>query len=151
MMFVGFSRPIKFRLFSWLTMKFERVNFSHIYIRFYDKYLCRWIVLEASHGEVHFESFENWSQKNERVHEFFIKSNPAFVRSIYLFGLDRLQRPYGFLQILIIAIKQLTGLKLITDGEKSYICSELVAQALRIEFDKPLDFVTPKDIYERLI
>ena len=66
--------------------------------------------------------------------------------------IDHLQKPYSILNIFGIILHQMLGIKWLLDGRKAFICSELIALALdnKIQFKKPLDLVTPKDIWQAI-
>lgn len=71
--------------------------------------------------------------------------------------LKYLGRPYGYLDILFIALSKLTGKRLLKGCADKLICSEAVARVLyessnkRIdfekEFNKPYSYVTPDDLF----
>jgi len=151
MIYVGFSRPIKFKLFSFLIRVFQYWSaYSHAYIRFYDEYTERWIIFEASHGEVHLITDKNWSGNNIKVKEVGFDLSDKYRRELIKFAIDNLQKPYSIKNILSIFINRITGFRMFADGPKAFICSELIALALdnKITLRKPLDLVTPKDLYE---
>jgi len=150
MIYVGFSRPNKFRVFSFLIMLILGIKFSHVYIKFYDEYTSKWIVFEASHGEVHLIESSNWLKRNVVVREEKFEIDEDHRREIIRFMIDHLQKPYSYKNIFAIIIHQIVGLRVLEDGPKAFICSELIALALdnKIQFKKPLDLVTPKDIWD---
>lgn len=150
MIYIGFSRPRRFKIFSALIMLFLGASFSHVYMRFYDDYTSKWIIFEASHGEVHLIEEFNWRLKNTVVREQSFELDEKHRREVIRFVIDNLQKPYSFTNILGIVFHSLTGKKWFLDGPKAYICSELIALALdnKIQFKKPLDLVTPRDIWE---
>jgi len=150
MIYLGFSRPNKFRLFSFFIMSFLKIDFSHVYIRFYDEYTSKWIIFEASHGEVHLIETSNWKNKNITIKEEPFEIDEKHRREVIRFMIDNLQKPYSYRNILGIVFYQLFKKRLFQDGPSAFICSELVALALdnKISFKKPLDLVTPKDIWD---
>ena len=147
--YVGFSRPIKWKLFSSLIMLFLNTSYSHVYLRFYDAYTAKWIIFEASHGEVHLIEESNWKQNNIIVRESSFELDEKHRREVIRFAIDNLQKPYSIKNIFGIVFYQIFGKRILTDGHKAFICSELIALALdnKIQFKKPLDLVTPKDIW----
>lgn len=154
MIYIGFSRPTTFfPIFSWLIRLIEWTRFSHVYIRYFDTYTKEWIIFEASHGEVHLIQWNNWREKAITVYEQAFEIEEERKRRLVKFMVKNLQKPYSIKNILGIAIKILTGLRLFKDSNKAFICSELVATALgdRLKFEKELDFVTPKDIYKAIL
>lgn len=68
MLEVGFSKPKKFRLFSWLTRIYQNTNFSHVYLNFNNNQ-----IFEASYGDLHFIKVEDWEKRNKVIDSFPIK------------------------------------------------------------------------------
>lgn len=154
MFFIGFSRPVKFKIFSWLIRIYLRTAYSHVYIRFFDEYTQRWIIFEASHGEVHLIESSNWRKENLVIREQAFRVDEQHRREVIRFMIDHLQKPYSFRNILGIIFYQTIGWKppFFNDGPDAFICSELIALALdnKIQFKKPLDLVTPRDIWNEI-
>ena len=150
MIYVGFSRPNSFKIFATLIMLFLRIPFSHVYMRFFDEYTGKWIIFEASRGEVHLIEESNWRKYNTTVREQSFELDEKHRREVIRFVIDHLQKPYSFTNILGIVLHQTIGVKWLLDGSKAFICSELIALALdnKIQFKKPLDLVTPEDIWK---
>lgn len=150
---IGFSRPKKFKLFSVLTRLWQGwTPYSHVYLKFRIEDIKRVLVLEASYGEVHFIEYSNWQKANICIAKKSLDFGDWTINKALVFGIDRLQKPYGITSIVGIFLNELFGVKIFTDGDKSYICSELVANALGdyYKFNKPLDYVTPKDLYNKI-
>ena len=153
MIYVGFSRPSKFKIVSSLIMMWQGfTKYSHVYLRFYDEYTSKWVIFEASHGEVHLIEWGNWLENNISIRENPFELDEQHRKEVISFVIDNLQKPYSIKNIIGIVIYGLTGFRLFTDGPKAFICSELIALALdnKIIFKKPLDLVTPKDIYNAI-
>lgn len=150
MIFVGFSRPNKFKIFSFLIRLFLRTPYSHVYIRFYDAYTAKWIIFEASHGEVHLMEWNNWMIDNNAIEERVFELDELHRREVIRFAIDHLQKPYSLANILGIVFYGIFKKRIFQDGPKAFICSELIALALdnKVSFKKPLDLVTPKDIHK---
>ena len=141
MMIVYFSTPFKFNLVSWLIKKFLGTKYSHASIMF--ELGDRFIVFEASHGDVHMIEHTNWLVKNKVIKSFTIQKTPEEQRDILNYLIDNCQDKYGILTLFGI----LLNVKLGKDGDKRFICSELVAKALGLSDN---DFITPKDL-EKMI
>ena len=152
MIYVGFSTPNSFKIFSFLTKLWMRTNYSHVYLRFYDEYTSKWIILEASHGDVHLVEWNNWLLKNNPLDETQYDLDQKHRREVIRFAIDHLQKPYSMANIAGIVFYSLFGKRVFRDGPKAFICSELIALALdnRITLTKPLDLVTPKDLHHAI-
>ena len=109
----------------------------------------RWIILEASYGEVHFIEMNNWLQHNIICDEFEFDINREEYVDLMRFAVDRLQRPYGYKTILGIFLN-----KKDLYSSNGFICSQLVYAALPNLFHSEQinpNCVTPKDIHLLLI
>lgn len=152
MIILGFSKPNKFKVFSFLIMLILGIKFSHVYLKFFDDYTGKWIIFEASHGEVHLIDEPNWRESNIAVREESFEIDDKHKREVIRFMISNLQKPYSISNIFAILIYQVFKVKInfLFDGPHAFICSELVALALdnKISFKKPLDLVTPKDIWD---
>lgn len=142
------STPKKFNPVSWLIKKFLGTSYSHASISFYDDCIDRQLVYEASHGEVHQIEFMNWQETNEIIYSFPLNKTDEEFNDLYRFCVDNCNKPYGSFTLLGILIKEKLGFgKIGEDGNKKFICSELVAKALKLSDN---DYTTPKDL-ENLI
>jgi hypothetical protein len=128
--------------------KFLGTSYSHSAISFYEDCIDRQLVYEASHGEVHQVEFMNWQEKNEITLSLVATLNDNEFNDLYKFCIDNCNQPYGSLTLIGILIKEKLGFsKIGKDGNKKFICSELVAKALKLSDN---DYTTPKDL-ENLI
>lgn len=155
---VGFSKPSKLKLISYLITKLDGTDFSHVYIRLYSESLNRNLIYQASGLKVNFIGFNSFLSHNTVVASFKIKIMEEQKIKLLQKAIDYAERPYS--------IKQLIGLGFVRgcaffgkriknpfyDGDQAFICSELVANLLvdlGYEFED-LNNVSPKDIYEVL-
>ena len=146
---IGFSRPKKFKLFSFLTRLWQGwTPYSHTYIRFYMKDIS--LVFEASYGEVHLITHQNFKDQNVIIREQWIECDDREFDSFISYALSNLQKPYSIRNILGIVMHRLFGVEWFIDKGKAFICSELIARAANMQFNKPIDFVEPTDIWEKL-
>ena len=147
---IGFSTPRAWKPFASLIKLYQRTNYSHTYIRFYDTQSGKFLIAEAGHGEVHLQTLKNWRKKNAMVCESTYEISPEAFRKMRNFILDQLQVKYSIVQNLGIVLHDLFGVKLFTNGVEGFNCSELVARALPELFKgitKPIDFVKPSEIH----
>jgi len=142
---VGFSRPQKFNIVSWLIRLYQGMSeFSHTYLQFNMDKIDRDVVYEASHGDVHFEELTNWSKRNKIVDEFTLEITDEHKLDLMRFCIDNSNKPYGFLTLIGILLKAKIG----KDDNQSFICSELVSKALKL--DGANDFLTPQEVHDIL-
>jgi hypothetical protein len=148
---IGFSRAKSKKLImSTIIQKVLNRPFSHVYVRFSDAITNRPLIFEASHGMVHFGTYERLKLFNVVVEEYFIDIDNEQYMKLWNFMLDRLEVKYSLLGFLWAGLKELLGIKVVTgDGEQSEICSELAArvcESLGLDVPGELDYVTPKDL-----
>lgn len=153
---IGFSKPKKFMIGSWLISKWMNQPYSHVFIKFDSKQIPS-TVYHAAHGMVHFMELENFKRVNEIVKEYSITVEDSvrkefLVRGIYLAG-----SKYAYdelVKIMFMDILNSLDIKIKTFDSKGYICSELVGylmnKQLNVEFDKPLYLLRPDDIDKKL-
>lgn len=148
---VGFSKAkSRFAVLSKAIQLAENTPYSHAYIRFQEQMSCREIIFEASGMSVHFTTIEEFVAREYIVEEYYINIPDSEYLGLFDFMLDRLNIRYGVMELIYIGIKKLTGIKLVSgDGEKTDICSELVArvcQYVGMEVPGDLDYETPKKL-----
>ena len=155
---VGFSKPKKFKLLSWLIRQAEHTKFSHTYVKLYDERVDKWIVYEASGMITHCCPEETFYLKNEVIQEVELTCASFTESEVLEDAIDSLALPYGMKQLLglgLVRLSRLFGLKIKnpwSDGRITYVCSEYVGRLLqRLGYDVgDLDELTPKDIHELL-
>jgi len=148
---------------SWLIRQYIKKSYNHIYVRYKDPFTEQDIISESSHGEAHKILISKWYLKNRIVEEYVIDCTEIRFKSILSKINERLQASYSELNIIGIIIYDFgeklnsnlikNTANLFKDGASSTICSESVAFTLRlfgVQFKRPLDFVRPDHIIERL-
>lgn len=151
---IGFSRPKKWNPISWLIMKVQLTNYSHVYVKFYSNSLERELIYQASGLQVNFVGSVLFYNHHLAVKEFELDiSDEAHMKALR-FAVDRAGTPYSIKQLFSILAYQITGKVPFKDGRNAYVCSELIGEMLtgnlQIKVDKDLDIVIPKDIYKIL-
>jgi hypothetical protein len=125
-------------------------DYSHVYVKIVDPISGRELTFEASLGIVHFGTYEALKQSNIVVKEYKIDMDGSQLLKVWNFMLDRLEVSYGNLELILAAIKTITGIKLLAgDGEQTEICSELgarVCECLGIDIPGNLDYITPAEL-----
>lgn len=136
---IGFSTASHFNLISRSIRLAEGTAFSHVYTRFYDPSIDRWMIYHASHSDLHFTNMECFLAKNKVIEEFYIDVDHETRERALQYCVDRVEIPYGRLQLvgmLIVRLAKLWFNKSIKnpfhDGESTQVCSELVAHLLKI-------------------
>lgn len=152
---VGFSKSIGIKPFSWLIRLFEKTKYSHTYLKISNNYFSDFDIYQASKGMVNHTIEKNFSEENTVVAEFSIPVDLEKKKSILNYARHKLGKPYSMITVLGIFFSKL-GIKSskFYDGDKSYICSELVARALKDsgllpdEVNIDVDKATPKQLYD---
>jgi hypothetical protein len=159
MITIGFSKSKKkFPIFSWLIRLFEKVDFSHVYLKITTRYGD--IVYQASGTSVNITSYNIFLKNNTVVAEFKFNVTEERSDELYTMCVSYLGIKYGTKQILRIALYRLLRKLNITprnyrsDDVKTMICSEVVARVLpyltEVSFQN-IDQVGVADIYNYLI
>jgi uncharacterized protein YycO len=117
-------------------------GYSHVFMLF--EWNERLIVLNATGKGIVAYNWDGFKSVNKIVK--LVQINDASkIEKAFNYCITRLGQPYGFLAIVAIGL----GIHY-EDGEKTLICSEYVARALDLKFDKMDDLVTPADIEDKL-
>lgn len=140
---VGFSRPKKMNALSWLIMKIMGTTYSHTYLLFDVPETGQELVYQANRKGVHSIEYSTFKKDNNIIDEIFIPTENARIDALR-FCITNLGQPYSFLTLISILFNIKFG-----DGRRYFICSELVARALKIEY-KNIDKITPRDLREIL-
>lgn len=150
--YIGFSRPKKFAILSWLIRVVLKTEYSHVYVKFHSDTYDRNIIYQASGLQVNFVGEKLFDEKEIIVKEFEFDVSDDTYTKMMIFAIDKAGYPYSVKQLFDIAGYMLTKKVLLSeDGRNAYICSELASQMikedLKIPIDKDLDLITPKDVY----
>jgi uncharacterized protein YycO len=140
---IGFSRPKKQKLASNTIQLVLNTNYSHTYLVFDVKSTGQRVVYQATLKGVHCLEYETFKKDNIIIDEIYIKDEESRTDALR-FCISHLGKPYSLLAIFAILFNIKFG-----DGKRSFICSELVARALKLPVNRP-DLVTPRDIREYL-
>lgn len=143
------SSLIGSKLIQWWT----GVPYSHVYARWYLAQQDKHIVYHASHGMVHFKSLFNFVKVNKPVKEYALYLTDEQFRRFSGKCVDLAGEPYSVLQLLQIAIHDLTKGLIKFKNQPGYICSELMGELLKdlgYTFNKPLHLIEPHDIMDAL-
>lgn len=150
---IGFSRPKTWMIGSALIRLFERAEFSHAYLRWSAESLQRDLVYQASHGMVHFVSGARFDEQAQTVREYEISLTDEQFNEVVKKCVDLAGVKYGLLQLAGMSLERLSGLRNpFRDGDKTFVCSELVGTVLNIlyKIDMDLEFAGPRQL-EKLL
>jgi hypothetical protein len=92
---VGFSRPKKWNLLSWLIMKIQRTNYSHVYVKFYSNSLERELIYQASGLQVNFVGSILFYNHHLAVKEFELDVSDESHINALRFAVDKAGTPYS--------------------------------------------------------
>lgn len=148
---IGASRNnlIGSKLIQWWT----DANYSHVYARWTLKTQGRDIVYQASHGMVHYRSFDNFVKDNIVVREFVLDLTDEQFKKFSRKCIDLAGEKYSRLELLQIFIRDVSDGRLMFQDQPGYICSELMCELLEdlgIKINKPKYLVRPDDIVKAL-
>jgi len=150
---VGFSRPKGkiFPVFSWAIRAYQGwTDYSHTYVKFTSSSLGRDIVYQASGLQVNFIGSKLFYDHVHVIDEFEFEVTDEAYKKVMQFCIDNAGKPYSMRDIFAILLK----IDKLLDGNKKFICSELVAHILQdcinISCEKAPGLVTPKDLYSLL-
>lgn len=154
---IGFSKAKGFMPFSDIIRKVQKTPFSHTYIKVYNTDYNEYDVYQASKGLVNHMTYSSFLEHNEVCFEIDIPVSNYKIYDIIGYVRNRLGKAYSFRTCFVIYLSHVFGTKkfdIFLDGEKRYICSELVARALEssniTHLGFPLDKATPKQLFDFL-
>lgn len=134
---IGFSRPIKWKMFAWLIMKAYRINYDHVFISLNSAKYERELIYQASHTKVNFIGRILFLQDNLIIKEFEIDVTPENYKALMQFAIDNVGKPYGIKEAIglgIVRLAEIFGKKIknpFGDSGRTYICSELGGYVLK--------------------
>lgn len=150
---IGFSTSKRWKPFSALLKWWWGVDYSHVYIRWttpwgFDE------ILEASGTQVRMVEQSIWAKKNQVIHEKEYELSREEFNRVMIELRAKTGTPYGYFQLVSIAICELFGMKKNPWGDENttWICSELALKFLEIINKMPenahYDRVSPYDIMQ---
>lgn len=153
---IGFSRPIKFKIFAWLIMKAYETPYSHSYIKFHSDSYDRYLIYQASHTMLNFMGEEVFRSENTPIKEFNIEILDETKKSVIQFAIDNAGKPYGIREVFglaVVRVAEILGFKIKNPTRmRNYVCSVLVAKILEdhLQLDVPGEIAdaTPKTLFE---
>lgn len=135
---VGFSFNDNF--LSRLMCKAMSQQYSHVFLLF--EIADRKLVFHCTRHNVNVMGWEEFQKHNKIIK--MVERSVQYAEALD-YSISKLGTPYGYLAVIAIEL----GIHF-EDGEKTLICSEFVARALGLDFNKLSDLITPKDIDEAI-
>lgn len=158
---VGFSKPRKWKPFSWLIMTGFRIPYSHTYIRLYSNSYNRFLIYQASSSMVNFMNVETFDEEAEVVREFDVQMDDETYLTMVRFAIDNSGKAYGVKEcfgLAYVRIMELFGKTVknpYADGDKTWVCSALISEILRDYAGQVLakdpDDMTPLDVFQLML
>ena len=131
---IGFSTPKRFKLISWLIRCIEGTPYSHSYVSFLEDA----IICHANKLGIHSISVSEFSNNNHTLFEFKFNVEDATYRDTLRYCQSFYGCPYGFKQLIGIAIKKIINYlykkdvcNIFADGSHTQICVEFCAYTLK--------------------
>lgn len=157
---IGFSKPNKWKLFSWLIMSTYNTPYAHVFVRLYSNKYQKDLIYQASQLMVNFMGSETFLSHNEVYKEFEVEITPEKEFKLMQFAIDNAGKPYGLSEALglgIVRLLSLIGVKAqnpFRDGCNSFVCSALAAEVLKHfaenNYDKDPEDTSPLDLFNYL-
>lgn len=147
----GFSRSIGCKPFSKAIQLVEKRPYSHVYIKYVDELTKDVMIFQASHGDVNVVSEAMFLASNIIIEEYEMQVLDSVYMTIRKKMNSLLGLKYSTLQILNIAVQkifQTKDIKLVSNGNEQFICSELGYVILEEAYPKVIadqESVTPSD------
>lgn len=155
---IGFSKPKKWKPFSWLIMKGLSIPYSHTYVRLYARSYDRSLIYQASSSMVNFMNIETFNQDAQVIQEFDVVLDDETYLTMMKFAIDNCGKAYGIKEcfgLAYVRFMELLGKTVknpLADGDKTWVCSGLISEILRSYLGQTLtkdpDDMTPKDVFE---
>lgn len=152
--YIGLSCPVKWKLGAQAIMWWMGKPYSHAYIRFESSNSkVPSNVYQASHGMVHFRTYENFLKDNKSVKEQCYEITDEKRLSILILCMTLAGEKYDTLDLVKVFATELLekiAIKIKTSDGDGYICSELVGQIMEQElgfkFSDEIHLLTPSRI-----
>lgn len=133
---IATSSPKKWKIGAEIIKSVQGTEFSHVLIIHKD------LVFQASHGEVNVTHIDVFLEENKIIAEYLVEHEAVD----FDFVKKQLGKKYSYRQLVSIGMRYLFGIKQFFKDNKdqSFICSEFVGKALRLDWVN--DETTPAEI-----
>lgn len=135
--YVGFSKRRGFSPLSSMIMWLEGTKFSHAYIRIRSDSIDRDLIYQATGAGVYFIGKALFEEHSETVEEYPLDMSDDARTRMLQWSVDNAGKPYGKRQMVglgLVLLARMVGVRVknpFTNGNKAYVCCELVAEALK--------------------
>lgn len=133
------------KLFSAVTRWRLKRPYSHVAIVFHSQWLGMPLVIQASHGMVHVVPLDHMKRDNKVVATYKIYMTQEEIGRGVRWAISMCGRGYSELGALACTVPLLRKLKLASDGDKEFICSEFAARFLEEAKGIQLDHMRDDD------
>jgi uncharacterized protein YycO len=159
---IGFSKSSKNLPISRAIMAIEDTPYSHAYIKTYNRHFNDCDIYQASKGMVNHVVERTFLEENTVIREYVIPVEDSVKMNLINDIRYKLGKPYSKITIAVLFLDNVfkrigvnaNWLKRLLDGDKAYICSELVGKVLKankiIDISTNVDSITPKQLMEIL-
>jgi hypothetical protein len=130
---IGFSKPKNnpLPIFSWLIRLYERVPYSHVYIR-WETNVGPHICYHAAHTSLHFLSDNQFAREVATVESFEFDITPEQYNRLLKYCLETCGQKYALWEVLMIPLVDLFKLSKnpFSRGSTEQYCAELVLRSI---------------------
>ena len=128
---IGLSTPINSNILADFIKYQQGIDFSHVYLSFYDTEVNRWVIYHATLRGVHFLSEEDFKRNNTIIKEYNFNITETQKIDLKNWAIDNLDKKYSIKQLLYIYIYEDLNVKLdFLKSDDYWICCEAAARAL---------------------
>ena len=132
---IGFSRPNKFKVGSFIIRLFEKTEYSHCFIKWNSTSLDEVLLYHAhSKGGLNFISTQNFIKDHSIVKEYEIELDPLIHKAIQKYCVQKAGSEYGYLQLIGIAYYRLMLFfkrKVSNPFPQGQVCSEIILRIFK--------------------
>lgn len=153
---IGFSKPIGFKLHAWIIMKLDKAPFDHAYLKFNLDNINRELVYQSIDVGVQLVSQNQFATQSIPIEEYQLDVSYSQFISMFQFCIDNAGKMYSIWGVIgegLVKIASKIGLNIknpFNSNNKTYFCSELVAQCLDqidpVQFNLNADNISPGDL-----
>lgn len=143
---IGFSKSkLPFPIIGWLIQWAQLGRYSHCYLKVWNHYREKWVVIDATGHGVRVGSEEEWLKSNRPVKEYKLQGTPDQAANLLWWGIDRGRQEYPKKEVLGNLFQIIFRLKKnpFRQGSNVPKCNELCALAIEevlgIEIEQNLD------------
>lgn len=132
--YIGFSKPNKFKPFAWLIQKVENRDYDHVYIRLIEPITNSDIIFQASSTMVNLYNPYLFFNNNVTIKEYEIDITVCQYKVLWIYIVKNLGIPYSLIEDFGILLMKIFNLKNqpFNRGQSAEFCSKLGANVCNI-------------------